>query len=95
MSDKGWELGQRDPHKGVDYEEGQCLPWDELSYADRLEITAFIFGKITAEPSCSFRRLIYARLGFDGDAYCELYTAGGMTITNAMLDSNLDRDACK
>ena len=95
MSDKGWELGKAHAHKGVDYEEGQCLPWDDLSYADRLEITGFIFGKITASPCCSFRRLIYSRLGFTGDAYCPLYSAGGMQITNAILDANLDEEACK
>lgn len=75
------------PHTGVDFEKGQCLPWDDLSYTERLEITAFIFSKITADPSCSFRRLIYSRLGFDGDAYEILYRAGGMNITNSIADT--------
>ena len=57
--------------------------WMELRYSDRLEITEFIFKKITEGPS-SFRRLIYNRLGFTGMDYEILYRAGGMDITNAM-----------
>lgn len=68
-----------------DYEKGQCDVWDELNFADRLEITAFIFEKITHSP-CSFRRLIYHRLGFEPFAYAPLYQAGGMEITNGLWE---------
>jgi hypothetical protein len=67
----------------ADYENGQCIVWDCLGYKDRLAIAEFIFKKITHSP-CSFRRLIYSRLGFGKDAYSTLYDAGGMNITNAM-----------
>ena len=66
-----------------DYEKGQCDVWDDLCYSDRLEIAEFIFKKITHSP-CSFRRLIYSRLGFDTAAYSILYQAGGMEITNSV-----------
>jgi hypothetical protein len=75
----------KDPN--ADYEPGQSIVWENLSYADRLEICEFIFKKITAEPPCSFRRLIYSRLGFEENAYCPLYYSGGMTITNAISDA--------
>lgn len=77
----------------MDYQPGQCPVWDDLSHGDRLEITAFIFHKITGGVPGSFRRLIYNRLGFSGDAYEMLYRAGGMEITNALHDFYGDKDA--
>lgn len=77
----------------MDFEEGECLVWDDLSYGDRLEVTAFIFNKITGGVPGSFRRLIYNRLGFRGDAYEMLYRAGGMEITNAMHEAYRGPDA--
>ena len=59
--------------------------WYSIPYEERLKIAEFIFQKITDEPSCSFRKLIYDRLGFKEDAYAPLYSAGGMTITNAII----------
>lgn len=78
----------------IDFKEGQCLAWDSLTYASKLEIAKFIFAKISYAPCCSFRRLIYNRLGFDGDAYEPLYRAGGIKITNAMNDAYLDEEVC-
>lgn len=60
--------------------------WDDLDYQTRLNAAEFIFMRITDMPACSFRRLIYDRLGFKEDAYYVLYEAGGMEITNAMVD---------
>lgn len=57
--------------------------WFDLPYETRLKVAEFIFHEITKAP-CTFRRLIYDRLGFDGDAYCPLYLSGGMHITNCM-----------
>lgn len=68
-----------------DYEEGQCEAWDDLDQLSRLEIAEFIFKKITHSP-CSFRKLIYHRLGFDSSAYATLYDAGGMEITNGLWE---------
>jgi hypothetical protein len=62
------------------------MNWDDLDYKTRLNIAEFIFMRITDMPACSFRRLIYDRLGFKEDAYYTLYEAGGMEITNAMVD---------
>lgn len=59
--------------------------WLKLPYDHRLDITKFIFDQITVS-GCSFRRLIYDRLGFNPDAYEPLYLLGGMTITNAVSD---------
>lgn len=58
--------------------------WKALSYENRELIARHIFDQITTLPSCSFRRLIYDRLGFEGRSYECLYLAGGMLITNAM-----------
>ena len=69
-----------------DFQEGQCSAWDNLCYHDKIEITSFIFGKITASPNPSFRRLIYSRLGLMHDSYFPLYSSGGMQITNAIID---------
>ena len=57
--------------------------WNALSYEDREMIARFIFEQITDSP-CSYRKLIYGRLGFEGKSYAPLYVAGGMAITNAM-----------
>lgn len=65
-----------------------CKAWFELPYEERLEIASFIFEQITEYPTCSFRKLIYGRLGFSHDAYVPLYDAGGMTITNALVDAD-------
>jgi len=64
--------------------EGQ-KKWLQIPYDDRIQIAEFIFNEIT-RSQCSFRRLIYDRLGFECDAYCPLYLAGGMTITNSVSD---------
>lgn len=60
------------------------MEWKDLDYETRLNVASHIFKAITKDPCCSFRKLIYDRLGFDTDAYAELYTSGGMVITNAM-----------
>jgi len=65
------------------------MDWNDLDYETRLNVTEHIFKAITEEPCCSFRRLIYNRLGFSPEAYCILYHAGGMTITNAMVSLEL------
>lgn len=62
-----------------------CPQWRELTYHDRLCVTEFIFRQITNSPG-SFRKLIYDKLGFKGDAYVPLYKAGGMLITNSIFD---------
>lgn len=67
----------------ADYKVGECMVWDCMTYKARLDVAELIFRKITHSP-CSFRRLIYSRLGFDKDAYSTLYSAGGMVITNAI-----------
>lgn len=63
------------------------MNWNDLDYETRLKITAYIFEELTKDPPCSFRRLIYDRLGFKPDAYTPLYQAGGMAITNALSAS--------
>jgi hypothetical protein len=68
----------------ADYRIGECEDWDTLPYESKLNITEFIFKKITINPVCSFRRLIYCRLGFKPNAYSPLYMAGGMTIMNSI-----------
>jgi hypothetical protein len=69
-----------------DSPEDENHEWFKLPYEQRLLMAEFIFRKATEQPGCSFRSLIYRRLGFKGDAYCLLYEAGGMTITNALCD---------
>lgn len=69
----------------ADYKIEDCPAWSCLDYGDRLAIAEFIFRKITHSP-CSFRRLIYSRLGFGHDAYSTLYDAGGMEITNGLWE---------
>jgi hypothetical protein len=53
-----------------------------------IEQTAWVLEKICSCISnpTSFRGLIYDRLGYGVEAYCELLEAGGMEITNAMWD---------
>jgi len=78
--------------------ECQCNihPWFKLPHSDRLAIAEFFFQSITQEPTCSFRRFIYNRLGFTPQDYAPLYLAGGMIITNAMCDSeHLDHQCCR
>lgn len=53
-----------------------------------LEIVEALFHCITQDPPGSFRRLIYERLGFDHSCYEPLYSAGGMTITNALASDS-------
>jgi len=65
-----------------------CQKWYKLPYEDRLEIAEFIFQMMTSYPACSFRRLIYDRLGFSHDAYLSLYLSGGMIITNALIETD-------
>lgn len=65
--------------------------WLKIPYERRLEIAEYIFNKITDGP-CSFRKLIYDRLGFNGDAYAPLLYAGGMRITNSI---RFDEIACQ
>lgn len=60
------------------------MNWTDLDYETRLNVTEFIFEQITKQPPCSFRKLIYDRLGFNADAYSPLYCAGGMAITNSL-----------
>lgn len=60
--------------------------WNDMDYNIKLAMTEFIFQRLTDEPSVSFRKMIYDRLGFGPDAYSPLYNAGGMTITNALDD---------
>lgn len=53
----------------------------------RLDQTKKVFDTIAGiikEGSCSYRHLIYDKLGFDGKYYEELLS--GMTITNAICD---------
>jgi len=57
--------------------------WKELPYDARLALASFLFSKIVGNNG-TFRKLIYDNLGFDPDAYQELYLSGGMRITNAM-----------
>ena len=58
--------------------------FESLDYETRLEVTSYIFQKITEHMSGgSFRYLIYNRLGFDKDAYIPLYISGGIEISNA------------
>lgn len=59
--------------------------WDSLSYADKLAVTKYVFHVITSGQPCSFRYMIYKKLGFDHDAYVPLYRAGGMVISNALF----------
>lgn len=51
---------------------------------DDISRTAEVFKAIirNARNGGSYRSLIYDELGFGPEAYCELYEAGGMTITN-------------
>lgn len=51
---------------------------------DDISRTAEVFRAIisNARNGGSYRSLIYDELGFGPEAYCELYEAGGMTITN-------------
>lgn len=53
-----------------------------------LEQVAWVFEQINKNAGCSFRKLIYGRLGFGPTAYSELYAAGGQNITNAMCVEN-------
>lgn len=39
------------------------------------------------DEGCTFRSLIYRRMGLDERAYTPLYLAGGMQITNAFSDA--------
>ena len=66
--------------------------WENLSKEDRLKITEYIFSEITREPSPSFRRLIYDRLGFGANAYESLYLSGGMFITNSISEKKDEKD---
>lgn len=68
----------------TNYPSGQ-KKWLDLDYQTRLEIAQFIFDAVSYIPG-SFRRVIYDRLGFQGNAYVPLYEAGGMWITNAISD---------
>ena len=45
---------------------------------------AWVFDCINKNIGCSFRRLIYDKMGFGPNAYSELFSAGGQIITNAM-----------
>lgn len=49
-----------------------------------LEQVVWIFEHINENIGCSFRRLIYDRMGFGPNEYSELFSAGGQNITNAM-----------
>lgn len=77
------ELPPKEKKDDGDYDGVECPAWSCLAYEERLDIAEFIFKKITHSP-CSFRKLIYGRLGFKHDAYSTLYEAGGMNITNAL-----------
>jgi hypothetical protein len=56
----------------------------DIDYDTKLAVTEWVFKHIVdhGKEGGSFRYLIYNRLGFGPDAYVDLYTAGGMTITN-------------
>lgn len=51
-----------------------------------VEQVAWVFKKIVEndKKNGTFRYLIYDTMGFDENAYYELYTAGGMYITNGL-----------
>ncbi|KKM94591.1 hypothetical protein LCGC14_1196690 [marine sediment metagenome] len=61
--------------------------WESLTDIEKLGATAFIFKKISehGRESGSFRFLIYARLGFDTDAYSVLLESGGLDISNNLV----------
>jgi hypothetical protein len=68
-----------DPHKEL--LEGQPKP--------TIEQVSWVFAHLRdgIKETGSYRYMIYHRLGFDQSAYCPLYLAGGMDITNAFIDA--------
>jgi len=50
------------------------------------EQVAWVFAKILENKNGSFRHLIYDVMGFQGKDYTKLYKAGGMAITNKMME---------
>jgi len=62
---------------------------DYKSSKPTVEQVAWVFEKIYdgAKIGCSFRKLIYDYMGFDGEAYQQLYEAGGMAITNYIFEA--------
>lgn len=57
---------------------------NDIPMENKTEIIAAIFRCITQQPPCSFRRMIYERLGLEPKDYETLYRAGGMVISNAL-----------
>lgn len=66
--------------------------WPTIPYEHRLAAAVHIFSEICehARHTGSFRYLIYDRLGFDNNAYTDLYLAGGMDISNGFNLPNSD-----
>lgn len=69
------------------YADSERRTWESLEYQQRLAAAAFVIRAICAHANegCTFRHLIYDRLGFDPDAYSALHMAGGMTISNEFV----------
>lgn len=64
--------------------------WREVPYHQRLLVTEHFFiqlNRATSQGGVSFRRFIYNMLGFNYNAYAPLYLAGGMKITNMILEN--------
>jgi hypothetical protein len=55
-----------------------------------IEQVAWVFAKLNESINnggCSFRYLIYDLMGFGPEAYAPLYIAGGMNLTNLIVES--------
>lgn len=63
------------------------IRWEDIPYYVRLAAAAHVMKAICdhAKEGGSYRYLIYERLGFDLDSYAELYSAGGMDISNEFV----------
>ena len=63
--------------------------WEKIPYDIRLQHTEYVFKALLAHlyEGGTFRTLIYRRLGFKHDSYCDLYYAGGLAISNALFEA--------
>lgn len=60
----------------------------EGQHRPSVQQTAWVIGHLV-DHLCeegTFRRLIYNRMGYGPEAYCPLYLAGGMTLSNTFFE---------
>jgi hypothetical protein len=89
----GWNLRRSHYAVGIRSGVSYIKAWRQIPYRQRLAATEFIFYQLEKnikKGGVSFRTFIYNYLGFDYGAYMPLFMAGGLDITNFIIEGSED-----